>query len=306
MARTVRIHLGAHKTATTYLQSLLELNRGRLVSSGTVFWPLESVRPIFNQIYEHRQAGSASRLTRMRPGYRKRERVLQQRLSNLFQFSSRIVLSEENLLGDCGNFFSGEFYPNAEGKLAALTGALPDRPLEFWLCLRSYPEFLSSIYGEALRHGDFLPMEEFEEMHADPEGNWPRLVELIRDLFPGAMLKLWRYEDFRKAEPQIVGELTGVEYWELDHLTDHVVRPSASAAAILAFNEVAADIEPARRVQKILALEHELPLESKKDRLALWREQQAERMAAAYHRDIARLVDRSRSDGNIRFVGQPG
>ena len=41
----IRLHLGVHKTATTYLQELFALNRGRIAMAGRAYWPLIHLRP---------------------------------------------------------------------------------------------------------------------------------------------------------------------------------------------------------------------------------------------------------------------
>lgn len=46
-----RIHLGAHKTATTHLQNSLAVRADEIRRAGATFIPLEAVRPIFERYF---------------------------------------------------------------------------------------------------------------------------------------------------------------------------------------------------------------------------------------------------------------
>ena len=41
----LRLHIGAHKTATTYLQGLLDANQGRIARSDQSYWLNTQTRP---------------------------------------------------------------------------------------------------------------------------------------------------------------------------------------------------------------------------------------------------------------------
>jgi hypothetical protein len=290
--KVVRLHVGVHKTATTYLQQYLLQNRGTLAREGLAYWPMEDIRVWFKLAWEQQVLNRHSWRGRLSTRIRG-DRALA-RMREWFDLDRDILLSEENLLGEGADFFDGAVYPDAAARLVRLAAALPkNRPLEVWLCLRSYPDFLASMYGEAARFWKVPAPEVFVERHANPAGRWPELVDRIRAALPQARLHVWAYEDFRRLEPRIVEGMTGLSPARLQPLQQADVRPSASDRAIRACAALPDHIQGAERMFRMLELEELYPMQDRSDRFSPWTSDQRAQMEAAWQRDRDHIAGRA-------------
>ncbi|MBN9890474.1 hypothetical protein [Salipiger abyssi] len=290
----IRLHVGAHKTATTYLQQYLAQNRSVLAHHGTAYWDTQDIRFKFKLAWDQHRLDRRS--LRARLGTRIRGDRIQMRMKEWFALDRDVLISEENLLGECDDFFGGAIYPDADARLALLAKVLPDKPLEVWLCLRGYPDFLASIYGEASRFWTCPAPEEFVERHAQPDGKWIEVIDRIRAALPTARLRVWTYENFRRLEPRLVEGMTGVAPTRLTPLAQSEVRASASAKAILRMAELPGSIRGAERQYRMLEMEHLHPIRDRSDRFSPWAETQRAQMMAAYRADLERIAARDDVD----------
>lgn len=295
----IRLHLGAHKTATTYLQHRLNSNRKHLADAGIAYWPTEDVRPVFKSAFErHKTQQSRSALRRLLRQREGRDTFTAQ-MEEWFEIDAPVILSEENLIGECNAFIEGGFYPEARDRLSVLAATLPERPVEIFLCLRAYPEFLASMYGEALRFWPMPSPEVFMAWHSDPAGKWPGVIDAIRAVFPDARITVWSYESFRTTEPQILAALCGDAAKTLAPLDAPEVRASASDTAIRKMASSPVNLSVAERVFRMQALEHAHPMRDRADRFTPWPEDERARLAAIYRDDLAQIAARE----DITFLG---
>ncbi len=124
---TWRIHIGAHKTATTAVQEILALMRPQLVARGVDFIPNDIVR----------QSGLAKalfvrRISTRLPVLRGRTvaALMAEYLDPLRAGPTAMVLSEEKLMGGSLQVFSEPVYPQIERiipMLASLGSAVGGR-----------------------------------------------------------------------------------------------------------------------------------------------------------------------------------
>ncbi len=239
----IYLHLGAHKTATSYLQTRLQRNSTLLARAGVYAPPVSMLRrriiPLVKRAVRPGLSGfyGRSRLAR-ELGTLTREAVQ--------SGASRMVLSEENLIGNnSGVIDRSGFYPNARRRLAVLARALPQEPCEVMLALRSYAGFYTSAYGQWLRNGGrHRPFDQaLKQRILTGAGGWPGLVADIRAAFPAARLVVWDFDDWSDLEPIVLARMVGPAAHSLSALTE---RPLAglSARAVAALAEAAATGTP--------------------------------------------------------------
>ena len=147
--RQWRIHLGAHKTATTHLQQTLAAVRDDLTGQGVDFIPTPRVRA----------RNLASALGRPRPiarlpivGSAHMRDAIEAVLAPLRIGPEVVAFSEENILGVPGHMLAAPLYPRAAvnlGRLASLAGRAE---VVFFLSIRSYDTLIPSAYVETLKH----------------------------------------------------------------------------------------------------------------------------------------------------------
>ena len=203
-----RIHIGAHKTATTHVQETLALMRPELVAQGVDFIPNLLLR----------QGGIAVALGRKRlwkrvPPLRGPmvRRVLAEHLDPLRAGPTRMVFSEEKLIGGSQHVFSEPIYPQVQRVTALLATLAPRSRVTLYLSIRSFDTQLPSAYVQELKVMP-VPGGGFEAIRrrvlARPP-SWFDMVRRIRAAAPGVPLKVWRQEDYRDHAPAILAGLCG-------------------------------------------------------------------------------------------------
>ena len=192
-----RIHLGAHKTATTHLQmTLAQMGMAPALDDfRAAFWRSPEDRRIFGRdILGHR------------------------RWSAIRKFRHFPVLSDENILCEAHETCRGydrDLVRHRMRKLAASLGG--KRPAAF-LSVRNPADFAASVYSEALRHRPEMVDRSTTKRAWGQPGNWFRLIEILHYYFD---LTIWRYEDYRQNRHAITQALAGRKLPEcLPHMPD--------------------------------------------------------------------------------------
>lgn len=294
--RTIRIHLGAHKTASTYLQETLALNIDASAAAGLVYYPRADFRPMAAELISRRKARQRSRLARIKARLFASNADVIAQLKEQLAIPYDVTVSEENLLGEAQDCFAGALYPHAATYLRDLAAALPDRPVEIYLAVRSYPNFLSSLYAEGLKNGMILKPEKAKRMQSCIEGAWPRLVATLRSVFPTAKIIVWRYEEFARLQDDLFARLSAVDRASLKKPSEANILPSPSAQIIEAYlKEAPAMSRPDRRIH-MRALRARFASADQSTRFTLWTPQEAAALEALYARDIEDLGRRDDVD----------
>lgn len=203
----LHLHLGAHKTATTHFQKVLEVNRC-LHPNNISYIEMEQFR---NNV---RWEDDCVDFT-----------VCGSYLDKVKNSSPTLLISEENLIGYSTDIFSDLFlYSSMENRIKSLecfTQGFDE--IEVWFSIRSMDGFLPSVYCEALKHKRY---RKFEGVYA---GNytqiWLPVIQSICRLFPNSRINVIRYENYTIILPLMVERIFGGnEGW--DYLKDERPRPS--------------------------------------------------------------------------------
>ena len=92
MQREIRLHIGAHKTATTHFQDIMELNQAFFAERGVTYVPRKAFRRSI--------AGALSRRNwRVWVGGGVLGRQIEWQLAPHIEDGTRVVISDENILG---------------------------------------------------------------------------------------------------------------------------------------------------------------------------------------------------------------
>jgi hypothetical protein len=135
--REWRLHLGAHKTATTHLQETLALRRDWLVARGVDVLPMPAVRAL-------RLPPSAGwKAWRLRLGWPMR-RAIEAAVAPLRRGPGRIAISEENLIGYPQHLLSAPLYPQAARRLAGFRALAAGGRLHVFFAVRGFERLLPS------------------------------------------------------------------------------------------------------------------------------------------------------------------
>lgn len=201
------LHLGVHKTATTYLQSLLAKNLVPLERHSIGYAYPKTLRPLF------------ARAPRQKHGFQRAMRnsarawALRQVIDTAQDLQrKRLIISEEQLLGSVRALFSGRgLYRNVAKELRGVVSALQEQPVKVLMAIRKYDTFYASAYGQVLTGWKYLPFDqELRTALLQDQRGWPDIIaELMQTLPAGSTLRLWQYERFGLEEQEILQEFVG-------------------------------------------------------------------------------------------------
>jgi hypothetical protein len=152
-----------------------------------------------------------------------------------------------------------------------------------------------------MRRRGYFPFERFFNEKVFEKKSWVDVLERLQNTLPAQQLVIWRYEDYRALEPEIVRLMTGLEdiQFILDAYKPTVTRPSLSAKAVevLRKSTVEAGSEELRKLQ--VSLGRQYPLGKEFPAFNPWSGKQIEHMRARYDADVQKIQNRFPS---IRFL----
>jgi hypothetical protein len=235
----VIVHGGVHKTATSYVQSILRRNAGALAKRGTLY-------------VHHRHTRKELTIPSQLNGYMKlglnyRTKVSDEELAERSQVffkglkakaGQRVILSDENMAGHCGHCVtSGVLYNRRKTLLPAFAGAMAWPVNEVHLAVRNYADFFASAYVEFLRSAQpprVVPDTVMKTQVLSRMPSWLGLLRDVRKAFPEARLIVWRHEDFRQLRDRVLDNLAGPGAAGMGFAMpkNAKVRPTASGKAV--------------------------------------------------------------------------
>lgn len=213
-----RVHLGAHKTATTHLQESLSHLHDELRRQRMAYLETAQVRPVLEE-----------------PGPAPRVEAALRALVPLHPEGGRlrVALSEENLLGPLADLLEPEPYPRLGPRVAVLAGF--QAPVSAFLSIRSFDRVLAGAYATALRHrrGCERVLGARDAIFAREPPRWADLVERIEASAPGLPLRVWRQEDYAQRPRRFAAALLGRKLgnWVRGLPPRTTMTPSAEAIA---------------------------------------------------------------------------
>ena len=279
------LHLGAHKTATTYMQDAMELSREELRESGIGYVPLMELRPRVTERLGFGRLGLHGAVNRLLSEYRG---------------CKRLIISDENIIGGLRPSAKWGFYPKHRERLAKLLGKLGRQDCKIYFATRSYDEFISAMYCEYIRHRAFVGAEAYLRNFEYGAFSWAKIVETFVTLIGAENVHVWRYEDFPAAQDQVFAAL-------IDAPANLVLRPtgrvreslSVRAVQTLASLEPARNPDEARARAKAAAAAH--PKGSDDPPFSAFSSAMSQTLRARYESEISRLPH---AFPGIRLLGQ--
>ena len=189
----ILVHLGVHKTATTFIQCQRATNRAALATKGYGVAGIWVVRRKFTNHFD--------RLSYFDPVWRfLTRRLLRRRLNRMIHAAGKVdtfLLSDENLLGlISANYWRGSLYPWARRRASILKSLFGDREAHFFVCIRRYPDYLTSSWLQMASKGRPPAFEKYLEKFP-PEGRgWAEVAADICGAVGAGNVTVWTYDWF--------------------------------------------------------------------------------------------------------------
>lgn len=199
------LHLGLHKTATTALQEFLQKNSAKLLAKDVRYIPLQRMRADITPLFCSTDSA-------------KRKKLFEQ----LAVFpNKKILLSDENILGNPSDIASGVLYPYAKNRVETFCEEARNCPVTIFLTLREPAAFLTSMYCEYVRHQNFIPFEEYVAAF-DVEGfSYVKIFRWLKRLPGNTRVIILPFEDShnggvsviaKRIVEEVAGTSSGVDF----------------------------------------------------------------------------------------------
>ncbi|MEQ8966827.1 MAG: hypothetical protein RID91_13445 [Azospirillaceae bacterium] len=293
-----RLHLGAHKTATTHIQKVLARLQETGPRRGFQYVPPEVTRRLDRTVFRRRHL---FRDPRYWMGPEGRAASIEAIFAGHLDDRPIVVLSEENWLGGSVTDILAETpYPEAGHRLDYLRHLARRSRLSLFIGLRSFDTLLPSAYAQALREGPLgVTFEDVRASAARRPPSWLAPIERIRRLVPDTPITLWRYEDYRAHAHGILEAICGEPIEAVPMIADPAETRSASPRALARIEALPRGLagEAYRARAEAIIAEHAVEPE----RFAPLTEVERERLRARYEADLAAL----RSMSGVRVLEVP-
>lgn len=280
MPRTV-LHVGAHKTATTFLQRTLTNNIDLLKAANVHYLPLDVLRKNFtNHINDSQRTEIGADLV---------ARIGRQ----------DVLISDENLSGAPADLVrNGTYYPNVGKRIEALLDAIRTRDVEVVFAVREYAAFHVSMYCEYLRHRDFMKFGEYHALFGKSKFNWNDVVADLVALVPQERLTIIDFSDFRNKQNAVLQLLSGLP-GDRFALPTEQVRESFSSMTVQALETLSTIMRPDEVRKAVNGLSRAY---SKSDGYAAYDPMSADEKAACKTRYADDLAAMKARFSKVRFM----
>lgn len=184
------LHLGAHKTATTFIQANLVANRPVFEARGwrVIHFQKEAPR-IYREVKKFRKGGALT--AKQEAEFNAYFRQLREDKHNIF-FSSEVMLGQMSLKR------AGTIYPHLKTTVARLKSNFAGRDVKIGFCVRDFAEYVESSYNWLVGNGSPSTFEDYVQ-NITPEGlSWSHVVGGLTEAFGEQNVSIWTYEDFKK------------------------------------------------------------------------------------------------------------
>jgi len=232
----ILVHLGVHKTATTFIQSQLANNRAELSDKGYGVAGIWVVRKRFTYLFD--------KLSFFDPVWRFLTRpILRRRLERIIGKSSTadtFLLSDENLLGlISANYWRGALYPWAGMRVKILKSLFGARETHFFLCIRRYPDYLTSSWLQMASKGKAPAFDKYLEKFP-PEGRgWSDIVGDIAGVCGAQNLTVWTYDWFSEDPARVFTLLApGIDFTVPEKELKREILPSLTIKGLNVINQL--------------------------------------------------------------------
>lgn len=204
--RKIHFHLGAHKTATTYIQRNLNVNKAALLKEGVLYFPTEKNR--LNGLSKAIVAlCQSTRTSDSLVGLRKK--IIEACDPIALEQCHTILFSEENFSATPASLSKGSGYSKMGDKLKFLRDEFGPN-LHVFFSIRDYPGFLSSLYVESLRRNAYCSWDNYlNEVYQEMPTLWLEAYNILSGLFGVDNVTFWDFRETVARPQEILSMLTG-------------------------------------------------------------------------------------------------
>jgi len=196
--KSIRLHIGAHRTGTSALQATLDHNVNVLKTYNVAI-----MTPWRMGQRDHlglRLVARSLQLASTNSGIRKWRHIYAAKKHfntlNTQKDVDTLIISDENFLGIPFSYTDGEsIYPHCAAHLHDLAKILPVKPQRVHLTIRDYAGFLASVYAMSVLYRGGAPrFETIKPKLLELKHRWLHVLCSARKVFPNSEITFSRYD----------------------------------------------------------------------------------------------------------------
>lgn len=283
------VHIGAHRTGTTSIQTALYENEDQLYENGITAITAVGAREIlFDPLLKYTE----------NTGDKKQElaehlHVVADEIAEVSASSSTVIYSEENLLGDMDVIFDGEKFGHlATQNLTALSEFIGD-DFEIVMAIREYASYFNSIYTYRFGKTLFEPFEHYKGILLNSKFGWNDLVQDIGKILPNTKITIMPFENYN-ADFSTFFSILGIPD-HIDLQPKHINQTRSSLAIRRLQKRILAGEELTKeQMMKLVRRTHKFPHVT----FETWSDAEKEELLKRYQADI----DKIKSHPNVNFI----
>lgn len=231
--RKIHIHIGTHKTGTTHFQDSLELGKEELKHNNIIYFPRDEYRLNIRRL-THTSVLSDLKLNAFK------EIFISKKLFSKNVKNSLLLISEENILGDCIDLL--DITPYDMTKLEFISILSKKIDVTIFLSIRDFSRLLPAAYATSIK---YVPKRAFvskQKLLKDIDDgfipSWIDIYNRIQTQLPNAKIKLWTQEFYRDNSDIVFKTFTQKKDFVASPLTDPSTTVTPSFRAISEVEEI--------------------------------------------------------------------
>ncbi|MGM0826319.1 MAG: sulfotransferase domain-containing protein [Pseudomonadota bacterium] len=192
MSNNIYLHLGAHKTASTYMQRFFKANE-RLFKRRDVelVFKKKLMRNGMGKLFRWHYKVSRGRNAAFPQAFKSY-------LESLGDSKSEsIFISYEGLLGRMDLSKTKTIYPSCHLSVNHLADSFSNKNVKVVFCIRNYADFIESSYKWLVGSGRSLSFDEYIREVDLEKISWLPIIEALIETFGKNNVVFWRYEDYK-------------------------------------------------------------------------------------------------------------
>lgn len=236
LPKSIALHIGVHKTASTHLQTVLDKNKSLLIKDGIRFYGPSELRSNNRELtVRFNLSGSKGPAPELTP---------HEQLEYLAQGCGHLVFSEENIAGTLTNH-KGKMqlpvYPNAFKRIEELAACWAPLEPDLFVCVRNPAAYVSSAYGQCLNSAPSVEPQTFRDLNNWRSVDWANFVARIRAIPGLGNVTVWRQEDYANNQRDVYRQMIPSHTADNLKLLKHYVNKGLSTEAVKATLRFAAE-----------------------------------------------------------------
>lgn len=226
------VHVGAHKTGSTFLQNTMKNNLKLLRENAVGYFGGEDARVNFTRNIVYPAVGLRESAQTRGDFVSQARSLLEEKAGD----TTSLFLSNENVLGYCDlTLNEGLIYPKAKSVFEFISELSGDWNVKIVYFIRGYSDFIESTYVQKIKEGFSYTFEKYKRLCHPEKISWVESVDAARALFGEDNVTLVKYEDFRNDQIEILDKVLSTlpdSPIELEVDAGKTVNPSYSNIAL--------------------------------------------------------------------------